>query len=467
MTWFGLSAVSATRRHILQKAVRGAILLVVALSLLGLPTTSSPGLADSLSDRIAASRARQSALRQDIDQQNRLLGNLQSDAAEARSVLTKTGNQLDGINVDQALVRREIQQATTALAKVQARRQALQDQLGQLDQTLDLLEQEIQQGADELDQRRAALGARLADAYRSQNTSLLEQVLDSGSFTDVVSDASAYLAYGDQDAQMAQDIADDQASLDSLRAVTAATRYRTDQLRRAKEDAAADLRAQKAKLADAKARLARLEAKTQAIQKKQMAKARTIAANQRQAKAFIRRQQVAQRKLQRQTAGLLAAAKRAAAKRAAAQRAASQNTGGGGGGGGGGNGMFMWPASGVVTQEYGCTGFYLEPPRGSCAHFHSGIDIANASGTPVRASGAGVVAFAGWTYGGSRAILIGHSGNFASFYGHLSRSVVRSGQRVSKGQIIGYMGNTGNSTGPHLHFEIQRGTTPVNPRSYT
>jgi len=462
VTWFGLSAVSATSRHIVQKAVRGAILLVVVLSLLGLPTTSSPALADSLSDRIAAARARQSALRQDIDQQNRLLGNLQSDAAQARSALTKTGNQLEGINVDQAQVRKEIQQATTALAKVQARRQALQEQLGQLDQTLDLLEQEIQQGADELDQRRAALGARLADAYRSQNTSLLEQVLDSGSFTDVVSDASAYLAYGDQDAQMAKDIADDQASLDSLRAVTAATRYRTDQLRRAKEDAAADLRTQKATLADAKARLARLEAKTQAIQKKQMTKARKIAANQRQAKAFIRRQQVAQRRLQRQTAGLLAAAKRAAAK-----RAASQDTGGGGGGGGGGNGMFMWPTSGVVTQEYGCTGFYLEPPRGSCAHFHSGIDIANGSGTPVRAAGAGVVAFAGWTYGGSRAILIGHSGNFASFYGHLSRSVVRSGQRVSRGQIIGYMGNTGNSTGPHLHFEIQRGTTPVNPRSYT
>ena len=72
-------------------------------------------------------------------------------------------------------------------------------------------------------------------------------------------------------------------------------------------------------------------------------------------------------------------------------------------GGGTGNGRFAWPASGIVTQEFGCTGFYLEPPRGSCAHFHDGIDIANGSGTPIRAAGDGVVAFVGWNpYDGSR-----------------------------------------------------------------
>jgi murein DD-endopeptidase MepM/ murein hydrolase activator NlpD len=455
--WFGASAATATSRHLLQKAARVGLLIVVSLSLLGLPSGTPSASASSFSDQIAAAKARQAVLRRDIAKQNRLLGNLQGDAAAARSALARTGARLDSINTDQAQVRKEIRQATAALNKVQSRRQALQDELQQLDQTLDLLEQEIAQGAAELDARRQALGARLADAYRTQGTSLLEQVLDSGSFTDVVTDASAYLAYGDQDAELAQQISDDQASLDSLRAVTAATRYRTDQLRRAAQDAAADLHAQKLTLADARARFAKLEHKTKLIQRRQLARAHKIAATQRQARAYIHRQQVAQRRLEHKVAGLLRAA----------QRAANRYARRGGSGGGSGNGHFAWPASGIVTQEFGCTGFYLEPPRGSCAHFHSGIDIANSSGTPIHAAGDGVVAFSGWAYGGSRAILIGHAGNFATFYGHLSRTTIRSGQRVHRGQIIGYMGNTGNSTGPHLHFEVQRGSTPVNPRAYT
>jgi len=436
------------------------MLIVVSLALLGLPTATSPAAASSFSDQIAAAKARQASIRQQIDQQNRLLSGLQGDAAAARSALLKTGSQLDGINADQAQVKQEIKQASAALAKVQARRAALEDQLQQLDMTLDLLEQEIQQGSDELDARRAALGARLVDAYRSQGTSLLEQVIQSGSFTDVVSNASAYLAYGDQDAQLAAGIEQDQASLDSLRAVTAATRYRTDLLRQAKQDAAVDLKAQKAVLAAAKAKLHKLEKRTKAIQRKQLAKAHKIAANQRQARAYIHRQQAADRKFQRQVAGLVAAAK----------RAANRKFGSGGGGGGSGNGRFLWPTSGIVTQEFGCTGFYLEPPRGSCAHFHTGIDIANASGTPVHAAGDGVVALSGYS-GGSLVVLIGHAGDFSTFYGHLSRSVVRAGQRVHRGQLIGYMGMTGNATGPHLHFEVDRGSfpnlTPVNPRLYT
>ena len=65
-------------------------------------------------------------------------------------------------------------------------------------------------------------------------------------------------------------------------------------------------------------------------------------------------------------------------------------------------------------------------------------------------------------------MIIGHAGGYQStFYSHLqSRSVVRAGQRVRKGQVIGYMGNTGNSTGPHLHLEVYRGNTPINPRAY-
>jgi murein DD-endopeptidase MepM/ murein hydrolase activator NlpD len=111
----------------------------------------------------------------------------------------------------------------------------------------------------------------------------------------------------------------------------------------------------------------------------------------------------------------------------------------------------------------------LEPPRGSCAHFHDGIDIANAAGTPIRASADGVVAFVGWNpYDSDPAymVILGHSGGYTSGYFHLlPRKKVRAGQVVRRGQVIGYMGSTGNSTGPHLHWEVYRNSRPVNPRT--
>lgn len=125
-----------------------------------------------------------------------------------------------------------------------------------------------------------------------------------------------------------------------------------------------------------------------------------------------------------------------------------------------------------MTQEYGCTGFYLEPPRGDCPHFHDGIDIASGSGTLIRAAAGGVVAFVGYNpydSGRDRAwvVSIGHSGSLVTWYSHLLPRYapgVRAGSRVRQGQIIGYMGNTGNSTGSHLHWEVLRGGIAVNPR---
>jgi murein DD-endopeptidase MepM/ murein hydrolase activator NlpD len=132
---------------------------------------------------------------------------------------------------------------------------------------------------------------------------------------------------------------------------------------------------------------------------------------------------------------------------------------------------FAWPARGRLTQPYGCTGFALEPRRGSCAHFHDGIDIAGASGTPIRAAATGVVAYVGWNpwdhEGRAYIVVIGHAGGFVTRYGHLlPRSRVTVGRIVRRGQLIVYMGSTGNSTGPHLHLELLRGSTTVNPLAY-
>jgi len=116
----------------------------------------------------------------------------------------------------------------------------------------------------------------------------------------------------------------------------------------------------------------------------------------------------------------------------------------------------MWPVNGTVTSEFG-------PRWGS---FHPGLDIADPAGTPIAASKAGVVVFAGSNGGYGLFVIIDHGGGFATAYAHQSRLGVSQGQQVSQGQTIGYVGSTGFSTGNHVHFEIRVNGTAQNPRSY-
>jgi murein DD-endopeptidase MepM/ murein hydrolase activator NlpD len=135
------------------------------------------------------------------------------------------------------------------------------------------------------------------------------------------------------------------------------------------------------------------------------------------------------------------------------------------------NSGFAWPTRGRISQGYGCTGYYLNPPRGSCRHFHDGLDITGYRGTPIRSAAIGVVSYVGWNpwdqEGRAFMIVVAHPGGYETLYGHvLSTRRVRVGQLVKKGQLIGNMGNTGRSTGVHLHFELRRGRTTLNPLAF-
>ncbi|WP_448575579.1 peptidoglycan DD-metalloendopeptidase family protein [Thermomicrobium sp.] len=116
-----------------------------------------------------------------------------------------------------------------------------------------------------------------------------------------------------------------------------------------------------------------------------------------------------------------------------------------------------WPVSGTVTSTYG--------PRSLLPGetFHSGIDIAVPEGTPVRATGDGTVRFVGNTDGYGLRIEVDHGNGVTTLYAHLSAADVRPGQRVQRGQVIGKSGNTGLSTGPHLHYEIRQNGRTVDP----
>ncbi len=114
---------------------------------------------------------------------------------------------------------------------------------------------------------------------------------------------------------------------------------------------------------------------------------------------------------------------------------------------------FIWPANGPITSPFGWR----------WGRLHKGIDIGASYAAPVVAARAGQVVSAGWRDDYGIAVVIDHGGGLRTLYAHLSRSSVGAGQEVAQGDVIGYVGATGNATGPHLHFELHRGGRVVNP----
>ena len=135
---------------------------------------------------------------------------------------------------------------------------------------------------------------------------------------------------------------------------------------------------------------------------------------------------------------------------------------------GGGNGHFAWPETGPITQGFGCTTYPFEPydPNCSTRHFHSGIDIAAPCGNNITAGDSGIAHTYYSSYGFGNHIIIVHGNGWVSVYGHMASFVVGDGQTVHRGQLLGYEGSTGNSTGCHLHFEVDQNNTPLNPLAY-
>jgi murein DD-endopeptidase MepM/ murein hydrolase activator NlpD len=127
-----------------------------------------------------------------------------------------------------------------------------------------------------------------------------------------------------------------------------------------------------------------------------------------------------------------------------------------------GSGELIMPTSGVLTSPFG----YRSDPLGRGRRFHAGQDFGAPTGTPILAATAGTVAYAGVASGYGNYTCVDRGAGFATCYGHQSKILVAVGQVVQQGQQIGLVGNTGNSTGPHLHFEVRLNGTPTDPMPY-
>ncbi|MDH5203166.1 MAG: M23 family metallopeptidase [Nitrospirota bacterium] len=120
------------------------------------------------------------------------------------------------------------------------------------------------------------------------------------------------------------------------------------------------------------------------------------------------------------------------------------------------------PVAGNITSSYG----KREHPRSGKEDLHTGLDISSGSGSPVRSTADGIVSFSGWSGGSGNFVVLEHGFGFSTCYAHNKMNTVRVGQKVNRGDVIGYVGSTGNTTGPHVHYEVWKDGRSVNPHAY-
>jgi murein DD-endopeptidase MepM/ murein hydrolase activator NlpD len=200
------------------------------------------------------------------------------------------------------------------------------------------------------------------------------------------------------------------------------------------------------------------------LAKQQAQQAQLMALRQQQQAALAYKQQLdAQYKAQ---ADLLAQQKAAIDAQVAADEAAYAAEAAGSGGG---TGQFIWPMNPHwISQYYGCSNYPFEMYWPACPsrHLHSGIDIAEPYGTPVLAADNGVASAYGGCCGYGNYLILTHGNGYSTLYGHLAGFNVRNGQLVVRGQVVAFEGSSGNSTGPHLHFEVRYNDQYTDPCAY-
>jgi murein DD-endopeptidase MepM/ murein hydrolase activator NlpD len=434
---------------------RGARLLVFLILLVPLVAGSfdqysaPPAVrGDELSDALA----RQKALAAKIAAQKKQLAALNALQGKLANEIADTRDALVMINADLVVAQKRVTKATAEVNVVRAQYNELVASIAELDAQIEEVAQQERVKEIELGQRKAMLASRLRAAYATGETSLLETILSARSFSDALADVGYYLDIGDQDKALAEQIRKDSETLATLNQTLSESRVQANELRIETAIQKRKLNAKLADLKDAKAQLVKLQKETKRQLAIQAAAYRKISQNKAAAKAALAAQARANANLKHKIARLIAA-------QFASGNIPSVY-----------NGTLRWPLHGTITQEFGCTGFVWEPPYGNCAHYHNGIDIAAPKYTPIRAAGSGRVVYAGPLSDGAWVVIIAHSQHLVTLYGHLDNHyrppTVRAGQIVAQGKVIGYVGMTGNTTGPHLHWSVELNGTWVNPRLF-
>jgi murein DD-endopeptidase MepM/ murein hydrolase activator NlpD len=429
------------------------LLLGVALLApgLALQASATPVKADGLSDAVAE----QQRLAKLIADQKAQLAGLSTQQTALRNQITTTQQNLAGVLTSIGDAQAQIAALQGEMAGVETRFNSLAAE--QVILETELAEVATQQNAAqcELDVRQQILASRLAAAYETDQTPLLQQLLTAHSLTEALSDVSYYGDLAQADKALADEIARDQQTLAELRGTVEMASTANAQLKNQVGAQQQSLTDEQAQLAATQDQLNSLKAQLDTQLAQQQAAESKLAQNKTALAAAIESNGQAMDDLATRIDKLVK-------QQGGAGKIPSQYSG-----------TLKWPMSGVITQEFGCTGVISEPRVGSCAHFHLGIDIAAPCLTPVHAAGAGVVVFVGYNpYDAPpRAwlVIIAHSTSMVTWYAHMTAKAppgIYVGASVAAGQIVGTENTTGHSSGCHLHWAVRVNGVFMNPRLF-
>lgn len=370
------------------------------------------------------------------------LSNVRSELDEIRANLAKAENARKAAQGDIAALDKSIAAAEAELELAEAayneaadKLAALQEELDQVTVSLAQKQFELAETEFDLQGQQEVYNERVVDVYKSGGTiAYLDVVLDSHSFSEMVSRVDLLSSIVGQDNSILEQIQALKGRVEEQRTALEKERARVAVLE--KDQAAITDELQRA--------AGKRQAAVDELEAARAAKAKVLAAAQKEVAAWNAQEDDLLAESDR-IAELLREAKEAEAR---AVRA--------------GKGALSWPVSGEVTSGFG----YRIHPIFNVRKMHTGIDIDGDTGDPIAAAAAGTVVSAGWRGGYGKCIVISHGGGLATLYGHASAILVSAGEKVDRGQVIGKVGSTGYSTGPHLHFEVRVNGTPVDPLGY-
>lgn len=356
--------------------------------------------------------------------------------------------QIDSSRLEQENWQQVIEDVSAKLKQIQAdldaanaRLQSIQTKQAEINAQIAQTQNEIVKMEAYLKTRQDVLNRRVRAIYMHGQLNYLEVILGANSFSDFANRVELLKRVIRSDYNLILEIQKQKAAIEAKKAQLEEDKRQLDALAAEAEKTRQEI------------------AKKKAEQQKVLDAAKSNKAAAAQMEQDLNAQLASVRNLIQQR---LAAAE--AARQAAQQQAASDDEGGSGSDDNyvQGTGAMGWPCSGPITSPFG----YRTHPIFGTTIFHAGIDIGVDYGTPIHAADSGVVVYSGWISGYGNAVIIDHGGGISTLYGHNQSLAVSEGQSVSKGSVIAYAGSTGNSTGPHCHFEVDVNGSPVNPMGY-
>ena len=358
------------------------------------------------------------SIQQQVNQQN-------AAKADAETVIGSVSEQLRQIEG-------QLRQATAELGTIKEQRVAVENDIT-------LNERQLAEAQKRLEGRESVFYKRVRDIYINGRLSYLDVVIGSKDFSDFANRLEVLKRIIDSDITLINEIKKERADIEAHKQKLEADRAKLVELEKA-------ALAKQAEIEQKKAERNVVLQKAQNDRATAMQAIEELNASSAQVSAMLK---------ERQAARAAAAAAAAAAAQSSGGQGASDNWVQG-------TGQLGWPVSGEITSPYG----YRVHPIWGTTIYHSGIDIGVDEGTPVHAADGGVVVWSGWMGGYGYAVVIDHGNGLSTLYGHNSELAVDEGQSVAKGQVISYAGSTGNSTGPHVHFEVRVNGDPVDPMGY-